>query len=76
MPSIFTLSGPGEAPARRRRRKSKALGETCVVGTCRDVVNGRTGKTIALCCVGKAQSRSGQKFMSADQARQFKAKRG
>lgn len=71
MPSIFTLSGPSTAPVKAKRAR-KAKGAACSIGTCRDVVNGRTGKTIALCCVGKAESRSGYKFMSAEQARKFR----
>lgn len=68
MPSIFTLTGSDEgAPRKRRARKRKAkTGEACQLGECKDVFNGRTKKTISLCCVGKGngpgQTRSGWMF--------------
>lgn len=71
MPSIFTLGGAA-APKAKRPRKRKAKAAACVVGTCRDVKNSRTGKTVALCCVGKAVSKTGHRFMSAEQAREFR----
>lgn len=69
MPSIFTLAGAA-APKAKRSRKAKA--GACVVGVCKDVRNSRTGKTVALCCVGKAVSKTGYRFMSAEQARKFR----
>lgn len=56
MPSIFTIQGADKP------RKGKG---PCAVGTCKQVYNGRTKRHAKLCCVGKAKSRTGWKFVKA-----------
>ncbi len=64
MPSIITLTGAAAPKPRKRKSSKKASGGSCVVGECKDVRNSRTGRVIALCCVGKSKSRSGWLFKS------------
>lgn len=60
MPSILTLEGP--PPKKSRKRKAKSSGTECRIGDCKPVFNRRTKRSVQLCCVGKAKSRSGWLF--------------
>lgn len=66
MPSVFTIQGT-DGPKRRRRKKArrKSSGVACTIGECKPVYNPRTKRRLRLCCVGKAKSPTGWRFMKA-----------
>jgi len=58
VPSVFVISG-GET---KRKRSSKQLGDTPVIGFCKTVKNTRTGCDMQLCYVGQgSRTASGKK---------------
>jgi len=60
MPSVFTIQG---APPPKRRRRRKPGGVECRVDECKTVHNPRTKRSTQLCCVGRAKSPTGWRFV-------------